>query len=290
MPLAEEQAKSDGQWGNFPFLQDEIKFSLNDYHFGRKEHPLPINDNETRLLASIQACKTRAVLTAEQAVHIFKIKLSHQASSSKEQNLQARPVARAFGISDKAVRDIWKGRTWLRETMHLDPSRLASAAARLRPPGRPKIYIKPEASKIQGSRSKSLESSNRQTAKVCAAASNSAIKPSQPPPTSPLAAPCAPSSPPPPVREPAGTAAYHADFAPPSIEPLPAAAAAALAAAALRRDAGGVHVPLCGHRPWGAAWTAAVEGAASPAPAVAAALPESSSPDDPFHDDWAYWP
>jgi hypothetical protein len=32
-------------------------------------------------------------------------------------------VSRLCGISEKAVRDIWSGRTWSKETQHLDPSR-----------------------------------------------------------------------------------------------------------------------------------------------------------------------
>ena len=97
------------------------------------------HEQERRLLSSIQACKTRAILTPEQAIKIFKIKLSSQIAH-KHRDLDPADIARAFGISEKAVRDIWKGRTWLRETMHLDPAR-AIMAARLRPPGRPRLNL-----------------------------------------------------------------------------------------------------------------------------------------------------
>ncbi len=40
-----------------------------------------------------------------------------------------------FGINEKIVRDIWIGRTWVREIIHLDPSR-ASKARFLMLPGR----------------------------------------------------------------------------------------------------------------------------------------------------------
>lgn len=65
--------------------------------------------------------RPRAILNETQAIDIFHIKLAANAS------MQARPspvqVAFLFGISEKAVRDIWKGRTWAKETHHLDPTR-----------------------------------------------------------------------------------------------------------------------------------------------------------------------
>ena len=36
----------------------------------------------------------------------------------------AAKVAIEFGVSDKTVRDIWKGRTWTKETLHLDTARV----------------------------------------------------------------------------------------------------------------------------------------------------------------------
>ncbi len=103
----------------------------------------PVSAQMIKALASNRACRTRAILTDEQAVRIYQIKLdsltaSNASSSARSTlNVHAGVVARAFGVSDKAIRDIWKGRTWLRETMHLDPARAAMAAL-LRPPGRPK--------------------------------------------------------------------------------------------------------------------------------------------------------
>ena len=95
--------------------------------------------SDPRTLLSLEACKTRAILTAEQAILIFQIMQSHGGIQSIQSGrLRPSAVARAFGVSEKTVRDIWKGRTWLRETMHLDPARFVTAAARLRPPGRPR--------------------------------------------------------------------------------------------------------------------------------------------------------
>ena len=84
---------------------------------------------------SIQACKTRTILTLEQALQIFEIKLDNSNPLSGRRTAAA--VARSFGVSEKTVRDIWIGRTWVREMMHLDPAR-AAKACNLKLPGRPK--------------------------------------------------------------------------------------------------------------------------------------------------------
>ena len=83
---------------------------------------------------SLQACKTRAVLTKQQAIRIFEIKLASNSGGIEQPSAQL--TAHHFGVSEKAIRDIWKGRTWIRETMHLDPER-AVLAGLLRLPGRP---------------------------------------------------------------------------------------------------------------------------------------------------------
>ena len=95
-------------------------------------------EQEPMFVASIPTCKTRAILTAEQAIEIFKMKLSSQ-PAVRIKNLSACKVAFAYGVSEKTVRDIWKGRTWLRETMHFDPAHIVMAARR-RPPGRPRLH------------------------------------------------------------------------------------------------------------------------------------------------------
>ena len=85
--------------------------------------------------SSIQAFKTRTTLQPEQAIQILKLKLSKPGDSKEP---LPRAIGKQFGVSEKAVREIWKGRTWLRDSMHLDPS-LAALASRLRPPGRPRL-------------------------------------------------------------------------------------------------------------------------------------------------------
>lgn len=87
----------------------------------------------TKGLLSIQACRTHAILTAEQAVEIFKIR----DESVGKRKCPARIVGKSYGVSEKAVRDIWNGRTWYKETMSLDPARVGMPM-RLRLPGRPR--------------------------------------------------------------------------------------------------------------------------------------------------------
>ncbi len=63
---------------------------------------------------AVMMFKPRAKLTQDQAVDIFKMK-SSAPSAAKESVI--------YGVSEKAVRDIWTGRTWSRETCHLDSAR-----------------------------------------------------------------------------------------------------------------------------------------------------------------------
>ena len=69
--------------------------------------------------------KPRARLSEAQVIEIFRARAS--ASTSTE-------VASVYTVSEKAIRDIWKGRTWSRETLHLDMSR----PFQLKTVGRPK--------------------------------------------------------------------------------------------------------------------------------------------------------
>ena len=67
-----------------------------------------------------QCAKPRAVLTKEQAIDIFRLSASGYTTAPGP---TATSVARAFGVNEKTVRDIWKGRTWCDETLPLDSSR-----------------------------------------------------------------------------------------------------------------------------------------------------------------------
>ena len=94
-------------------------------------------ENSEKLLLSLKACKTRAILSEAEAIQIFLIKLENDANKWNVPRRSATEVARHFGVSDKAVRDIWMGRTWFHELIHLDPER-ATMPGRLKRPGRPK--------------------------------------------------------------------------------------------------------------------------------------------------------
>jgi hypothetical protein len=63
--------------------------------------------------SSVSPGRARARLTKYQAVSIFQ---------SKSSAASAARMAVSYGVSEKAIRDIWKRRTWARETLHLDPS------------------------------------------------------------------------------------------------------------------------------------------------------------------------
>ena len=58
--------------------------------------------------------KPRARLAASDAIEIFSVRRS---------GVQATRLAKMYGVSEKAIRDIWTARTWARETWHLEPSR-----------------------------------------------------------------------------------------------------------------------------------------------------------------------
>lgn len=92
----------------------------------------------SRYKTSIEACKTKAILTDDQAVEIFQVKLANESLDPGDKGKRsARAVGRQYGVSDKTIRDIWTGRTWFRETLHLDKTR-ADKTYRLKSPGRPK--------------------------------------------------------------------------------------------------------------------------------------------------------
>ena len=58
--------------------------------------------------------RPRAVLSKSEVIDIFNARLTLKSATT---------VARFYGVSEKAIRDIWTGRTWAAETWHLDMSR-----------------------------------------------------------------------------------------------------------------------------------------------------------------------
>ena len=73
------------------------------------------------------AMKPRAKLAASDAIEIFSVRRS---------GVQATKLAHIYGISEKAIRDIWTARTWATETWHLEPSRELVFRYAGRPKGR----------------------------------------------------------------------------------------------------------------------------------------------------------
>ena len=71
--------------------------------------------------------KTRAKLTETDALDIYRCKASVTSAAA---------ISKLYGVSEKAVRDIWTGRTWSKETWHLDESRPIPTKKMGRPLGR----------------------------------------------------------------------------------------------------------------------------------------------------------
>ena len=101
-------------------------------------HSLSSNNTQQCFVTSIKACKTRTVLTEEQVIQIFRVKLANtHAGTRVKDKVSAASLAKVYMVGEKTIRDIWTGRTWFRELIHLDPAR-AMMLERLRMPGRPR--------------------------------------------------------------------------------------------------------------------------------------------------------
>ena len=62
----------------------------------------------------------RALLTKQQATEIYMIgKLVRHQGSDPMQGSRSAQIAKTYGVSSKAIRDIWNRRTWQNETRHL---------------------------------------------------------------------------------------------------------------------------------------------------------------------------
>ena len=70
-------------------------------------------------LVSKEGKRTRATLTENQAIEIYQMKLNYDLPNMSE-GARASAVANRFGVSEKAVRDIWSRRTWARKTANLE--------------------------------------------------------------------------------------------------------------------------------------------------------------------------
>jgi hypothetical protein len=99
---------------------------------GVQEHHL-----NPKTISSIQACRTRVVLTEAQVIRIFQVRIANEsASSNAGKKVRAFSLAMQYGVNEKTIRDVWSGRTWCRETLPFDPTR--KNAGPMKVPGRPK--------------------------------------------------------------------------------------------------------------------------------------------------------
>jgi hypothetical protein len=97
---------------------------------------MAMNQTDARFRGSKEACRTRTVLTPQQARDIFKVKMSNDASH-EGQRVPAANLAQKYSVNEKTVRDIWKGRTWYWETLDVDPTRVVDPG-KLKSIGRPR--------------------------------------------------------------------------------------------------------------------------------------------------------
>eukprot|EP00292_Cryptomonas_paramecium_P001192 CAMPEP_0113685726 /NCGR_PEP_ID=MMETSP0038_2-20120614/14851_1 /TAXON_ID=2898 /ORGANISM="Cryptomonas paramecium" /LENGTH=239 /DNA_ID=CAMNT_0000605883 /DNA_START=32 /DNA_END=751 /DNA_ORIENTATION=- /assembly_acc=CAM_ASM_000170 len=80
--------------------------------------------------------KTKSKLTHSTVLEIFSARPKQQANCRKGDN-EALRIAKIHGVTEKAVRDIWRGRTWRLETAELSsPADVAATFAACRRPGR----------------------------------------------------------------------------------------------------------------------------------------------------------
>ena len=69
--------------------------------------------------------KKRTKLSHADAISIYK---------AKSTSVQANALGVTYGVCEKTIRDVWSGRTWAKETWHLEPARKTA----LKQIGRPK--------------------------------------------------------------------------------------------------------------------------------------------------------
>jgi hypothetical protein len=102
--------------------------ALNAASSNHLDHLDPSGHNQARIKRH-----GRAILTNEQAQAIFR----HKPTASTKDRSKASVLSRIYGVSIKAVRDIWVGRTWYRATFHMDHSKPFSPERLEKKAGRP---------------------------------------------------------------------------------------------------------------------------------------------------------
>ena len=82
----------------------------------------PVHPNITIGERKMESSRKRAVLTNQQAAEIFQLRINTGVLDSSRQHLftsRSAQVSKMYGVSPKAVRDIWNMRTWRHATKHL---------------------------------------------------------------------------------------------------------------------------------------------------------------------------
>ena len=90
------------------------KHSHNTHAVPRLSETIPINPTRQSITNKPRG-GGRRILTSESAAQIIRIRHNARATLPSS-SLSSAAVARQFGISPKAVRDIWNGRTWRHAT------------------------------------------------------------------------------------------------------------------------------------------------------------------------------
>ena len=200
---------------------------------------------------SIDACKTRTILSKQQVFEIFMVRLTND-SSEPVHRIGARLLAEQYQVNEKTVRDIWCGRTWHRETLHLDPNRKLDPS-RFKAPGRPRCLknacCKVHSTTLQSARTSPKKSTRQQQQ----------------------------------ITRPGKQATEAAVQTGPGDNAL--GGSAGLTVQSGERMLGGdvASATACSGFAERLMLQASIEEEVDP-------LPTSSSAEDPFHDDWPYWP
>ena len=99
-------------------FSDECSSSVDECFDARSTYCWQHDNFESKCKPNQIRCQR--ILNVDQVTEIFLQKPKNERPDPKN---SSRALARMYGVSAKTVRDIWCGRTWHRQTIHLDPSR-----------------------------------------------------------------------------------------------------------------------------------------------------------------------
>ena len=114
--------------------------------------------------------RSRAKLTESDVINIF----------ARRRSFPAFFIASEYGVSEKAVRDIWSGRTWSKETWHLEPSRVMRFKRIGRPKGSKDLQPRKKRSNLLQARNDTVKDSHPNMHRGAVQCSSARICDSQP--------------------------------------------------------------------------------------------------------------